>query len=278
MKADLHCHSYFSDGQHPPQLLVDLAVKNHVTHLAITDHDCLLDYSNVVVPPELTLVPGLEISACWSGIEIHIVGLCINSASQDLQDFVTRQQELRRERIREIDKKLRRQDISGLLECLQSKPCISWTRSHAAEFLVTSGQAKDMRRAFNKFLRPGGSAFVAAQWPKIDEAISAIQQAAGIAVLAHPGRYGLSQTKLRRLMDDFQHNGGDAAEVSYSSINPIQQKALTRMAQERRLYASAGSDFHSSERQWTDIGRFPALGAAAIQNAIWFHPRWNSCC
>lgn len=275
MNVDLHCHSHFSDGQHPPQFLLDRAVANNVTHLAITDHDCLLNCSELKVPPGLTLVPGLEISASWRAMEIHIVGLSIDAESKPLQDFVSRQQQLRRDRISAMDKKLSGQNISGLLDYLQSKPCISWTRGHVAEFLVSKGHVKDMQRAFKRFLRPGGSAHVAAQWPEIGEAIAAIQQASGIAVLAHPGRYGLTRSKLGRLMDDFQQDGGDAVEVSYGSINHVQRTSLITMTQERGLYASAGSDFHSAERQWTDIGKFPALGSAAIKNAIWAHPRWH---
>ena len=99
MKADLHCHSHFSDGQHPPQFLMDRAVANHVTHLAITDHDCLLNCSGWKIPPGLTLVPGLEISAGWRGMEIHIVGLGIDAESTPLNDYVSRQQQLRRDRI-----------------------------------------------------------------------------------------------------------------------------------------------------------------------------------
>ena len=74
--------------------------------------------------------------------------------------------------------------------------------------------------------------------------------------------YGLTRSKLGRLMDDFQHSGGDAAEVSYGSINPVQQSTLTTMVQERAV-CLAGSDFHSADRQWTDIGKFPGLGSAA---------------
>ena len=275
MNADLHCHSHFSDGQHPPQFLLDRAVANNVTHLAITDHDCLLNCSELKIPPGLPLVTGLEISACWRAMEVHIVGLSIGAESKPLQDYVCRQQQLRRDRISAMDKKLRGQNISGLLDYLQSKPCVSWTRSHVAEFLVAEGHVKDMQRAFKRFLRPGGSAYVAAQWPEIGEAIAAIQRASGIAVLAHPSRYRLTRSRLGRLMDDFQQGGGEAAEVSYGSINPVQQTHLITMTQERGLYASAGSDFHSAERQWTDIGKFPALGSAAIKNAIWTHPRWH---
>ena len=272
MKADLHCHSHFSDGQHPPQFLLDRAVANNVTHLAITDHDCLLNCSELKIPPGLTLVPGLEISASWRAMEIHIVGLGIDAESSP--DYVCRQQQLRRDRISAMDKKLSRQNISGLLDYLQSNP-VFLDRSHVAEFLEAEGHVKDMQRAFKRFLRPGGSAYVATQWPEIGAAIAAIQQASGIAVLAHPGRYGLTRSKLGRLMDDFRQGGGDAAEVSYGSINPAQQTSLITMTQERGLYASAGSDFHSAERQWTDIGKFPALGLAATKNAIWAHPRWH---
>ena len=105
MKADLHCHSHFSDGQHPPQFLLDRAVANNVTHLAITDHDCLLNCSELKIPPGLTLVPGLEISASWRAMEIHIIGLGID-ASHTLNDYVCRQQQLRRTRIVAMDKKL----------------------------------------------------------------------------------------------------------------------------------------------------------------------------
>ena len=147
-------------------------------------------------------------------MEIHIIGLGIDAESTPLNDYVCRQQQLRRDRIVAMDKKLGGQNISGLLEYLQSKPCVSWTRSHVAEFLVADGHAKDMQRAFKRFLGPGGSAFVAAQWPEMDEAYcrdTASFRDRG-ACARRPLR--LTWSKLDRLMDDFQHSGGDAAEVS----------------------------------------------------------------
>ena len=39
MKFDLHCHSYFSDGDLSPAALVSLAQEREITHLALTDHD-----------------------------------------------------------------------------------------------------------------------------------------------------------------------------------------------------------------------------------------------
>ena len=75
MKADLHCHSYYSDGNHAPDFLLKRAAENGITHLAITDHDCttalekpLDDYYG------LQLIPGIEVSCQWETQEIHLIG------------------------------------------------------------------------------------------------------------------------------------------------------------------------------------------------------------
>jgi len=39
-RADLHCHTTYSDGSLTPTELVDRAVKRGVEVLALTDHDC----------------------------------------------------------------------------------------------------------------------------------------------------------------------------------------------------------------------------------------------
>ncbi len=41
MYVDLHCHSYYSDGAQTPEYLVSAALERGLTHLALTDHDCL---------------------------------------------------------------------------------------------------------------------------------------------------------------------------------------------------------------------------------------------
>ena len=47
MKVDLHCHSYFSDGRHEPEFLLQRAQQNQVSHLAITDHDSLAAFDRI---------------------------------------------------------------------------------------------------------------------------------------------------------------------------------------------------------------------------------------
>lgn len=276
MKIDFHCHSHFSDGHHSPQFLLQRAAKNQLTHLAITDHDCITDLSKLEIPAGLILVPGIEISCNWNKHEIHLVGLQIEDSHPELNAFINGQQQARTERVSSISGKLEKLGINGLLEFMAAKPCLSWTRSHVAEFLVSEGHSKTFHKAFKKFLKPSGSVYVAAQWPALNEAISIIKQAGGIAVLAHPSRYNLTNTKLLSLINDFILAEGEAIEVSFGGIDPLRSRALCDIALQRNLFVSAGSDFHTTDRQWTDLGKFPAIESRAIKNAIWNHSRWHS--
>ena len=61
--------------------------------------------------------------------------------------------------------------------------------------------------------------------------------AGGVTVLAHPARYGLSQTKLRLLLADFQQAGGLAMEVSTANEKPNVILNLAALAKRFGLYA-----------------------------------------
>ncbi|MAQ67685.1 MAG: phosphatase, partial [Gammaproteobacteria bacterium] len=100
MKADLHCHSYFSDGKHSPDFLLKRAEFNKISHLAITDHD-------FAFKPELAeaqesnvrLVSGVEISCKWQTREIHIVGIGIDPEHNVLDSLLLTQRQNRKLRV-----------------------------------------------------------------------------------------------------------------------------------------------------------------------------------
>lgn len=275
MKADLHCHSYFSDGKHAPAELMAMALENGLSHLAITDHDCIDAHLDLVSSDALTIISGVEISCAWDNREIHIVGLGIETGNSDLCSLLARQQANRRERISSFDEQLAKLGITGLTETLELFPCRAYTRTHVAEFLVNNGHAKNIQKAFKKYLSRRGKIYVPAKWCEMALAIETIQAAGGLAILAHPGRYPLSKRKLQGLLADFRDAGGDAMEVTYGNIHPDMQKALTELAESFGLFASQGSDFHDAAAHWTRPGKFPALNSQAIKNAIWLHPGWH---
>ncbi|NQV68803.1 MAG: PHP domain-containing protein [Pseudohongiella sp.] len=277
MKVDLHCHSYFSDGKQAPEFLVQRAIENKVSHLAITDHDCTAALDLIANHlTELTIINGVEISCQWNSMEIHIVGLLIDPASGDLRELLSSQQQQRKLRMQAMDEKLRSLGTDGLLSYFENLPCISYTRSHVADFLVAEKVCKNRQKAFKSHLGKRGKIYVGSNWCSLAEAIACIQSAGGIAVLAHPGRYPLSWRKLETLVDDFKDYGGEALEGSYSNIDPNSRKRLCELALAKSLYLSGGSDFHDRAAHWTDIGKFPALDQQALKNAIWLHPKWHS--
>ena len=277
MKVDLHCHSHFSDGTQSPSFLLQRATENKLTHLALTDHDCIDGLESLQrVAGEITIINGVELSCLWGTMEIHIVGLFIEPTNDHMEKLLAAQQAQRENRAQAIDRNLQKIGIHGLMSYLQSLPCTAYTRSHIADFLVQEKICKNKQKAFKTHLSKRGRVYAAANCCSLKEGVAAILDASGIAVVAHPGRYSLSKTKLSSLLDDFKTCGGEAIEGSYSNIDHTTKAYLSRLAEEKSMYLSVGSDFHDAAATWTDIGRFPTLDQQAIKNAIWLHPKWHS--
>ena len=277
MKVDLHCHRHFSDGTQSPSFLLQRATENKLTHLALTDHDCIDGLESLQRDAgEITIINGVELSCLWSTMDIHIVGLFIEPTNDRMEKLLAAQQAQRENRAQAIDRNLQKIGIHGLMSYLQTLPCTAYTRSHIADFLVQEKICKNKQKAFKTHLSKRGRVYAAANCCSLKEGVAAILDASGIAVVAHPGRYSLSKIKLSSLLDDFKTCGGEAIDGSYSNIDPTTKAYLGRLAEEKSMYLSVGSDFHDAAATWTDIGRFPVLDQQAIKNAIWLHPKWHS--
>ena len=275
MKADLHCHSYFSDGKPSPDFLLSRAEINNISHLAITDHDFVVNPKDFMLrKSKVHLISGVEISCEWQNREIHIVGIGIDPENCLLETMLLKQRASREIRVEKIHRLLIKAEIDGLTKYFESQHCLSKTRSHVADFLVLSGATKNRKLAFSRFLGKGGHAYVPATWVSMEEAIYAISSSGGISVLAHPSRYKLSKYQLNDLVDAFKNTGGTALEVSYGNIHPNVKKTLEETALKNKLFVSAGSDFHDAGAHWTDIGNFPQISVPAEKYAVWQHPKW----
>lgn len=248
------------DGLLSPTELVNRAVANAVDVLAITDHDTVsgLAEAHKAIQEQqlpLTLINGVEISTNWKNNDIHIVGLQIEPSHPELLAFLARQEALRIERAIAISDKLAKLGIEEVYQHAQqyAKGDIV-SRAHFARYLVDAGIVKDISKAFKQYLAKGKKAYVAPGWHSISEAISIIHDAGGLAVLAHPARYDLTNTKLKKLLSEFKQAGGDAIEVSQSRQSADEFYMLAKQAIEYGFLASRGSDFHAIEG-YLDLGR-----------------------
>ena len=274
MHYDLHCHSTASDGALSPETLVERAIQQGVDVLALTDHDGtegIVAATQAAANTPLTLVPGVEISVSWYSHTIHIIGLNIDINNATLQSGLATLRHYRQQRAEEIARRLAKAGIDGALEgASQYASKIMLGRMHFAQFLVEKNYASDTKDVFKRFLVRGKPGYVPGQWTDLASAVEWIIGAGGQAVIAHPLRYKLSATKLRRLIEEFKTAGGQGIEVSSGPQHPEQVHNIASLAKRYELLASCGSDFHSPEQRWTELGRFLPIPASCTPVwAVW---------
>ncbi|RZM79991.1 phosphatase [Pseudoalteromonas rubra] len=260
IKYDLHSHSTFSDGRLAVSDLLERATERGVDVLAITDHDTTAglaparDYITDKQLP-LSLISGVEISTKWESFEIHIVGLNIDESNDALKNLLASQQQKRRERAKEIGARLAKRGFEGIYEEAQLlAENAEITRAHFAKALVERGVAKNIQGVFKKYLGRNKIGYVPSSWCTMSEAIEAIHSAGGVSVLAHPGRYQMSNKWLRKLLGEYSAAGGKAMEVAQPQQAPSERQFLGQLSREYNLLASQGSDFHYPTN-WLDLGK-----------------------
>lgn len=260
---DLHTHSTASDGGLAPADLVRMAHARGLTCLALTDHDTCagLDEAGLAAAElGVRLVPGIELSSVWGNCGVHIVGLGVDPAHPAMAEAQAHQREARRRRSEMIEVRLAKKGLDGVIaEAERIAGASLLGRPHMARAMVALGYVESEGEAFRQYLGAGRVGDIRCHWPDLAQVVGWIRAAGGTAVLAHPGKYDLSWTKLRALLTDFIECGGEAMEVSYGGENPDRVNELVKMAGRFGLRASVGSDFHRVEHSWTALGKYPPI-------------------
>lgn len=268
---DLHSHSLASDGALSPDALIARAVAQGVDVLALTDHDGtegIVAAQSAAKNTNLTLIAGVEISVTWGGSTVHIVGLNIDIDNAVLQQGLMAMRLYRIDRAQKMAERLDKAGISGALEGARKYASdVMLGRLHFAQFLVEQGHAKDISDVFKRFLVRNKPGYVPGQWASLTDAVTWITAAGGQAVIAHPARYKMTATKSRRLISEFKQAGGIGFEVVSGRQHPEEVKTLARLAQQFELLASCGSDFHTPDNEWVELGHLAEFPKSCVP--IW---------
>jgi hypothetical protein len=248
----------------PPAEVVARAAAQGVDVFALTDHDEIGGLSEAKKAADaagIEFVNGVEVSVTWRGNTIHIVGLRIDPENPTLNKGLESVKSGRVERARKIGNELEAAGISGTFEgALKYAANRSMVgRTHFARFLAEIGVVPDSKSAFKRYLVPGKPGYVPHEWTDVATAVSWIRAAGGRAVLAHPGRYGLSSAALVSLLNEFRSAGGEAIEVITGSHSPDQYSLFAAVAENHGFLASRGSDFHGPGESRADFGKLPPL-------------------
>jgi len=262
-KYDLHCHSTASDGSLPPAEVVRRAHEHGVTVLALTDHDTidgLAEARQEAATLGMRLINGVELSVTHLNQCLHIIGLNFDPEQTDMVNGIASQQSVRYERAKLIAGKLEKKKITGAFEAVcKAAGNAEITRTHFADFLVENGYTATYQEAFDRYLAKGKPAFVPTIWASLEEVVGWIRIAGGIAVLAHPLRYNLSVKWMDRMLKVFTQAGGQGIEVVNGRGTPEEIRISRLFAEKHHLYASAGSDFHSPDHQWLELGNLDEM-------------------
>ena len=265
LNADLHCHSVISDGTLTPEQLAERAKANGVDLWALTDHDELGGQKRAreaASALKMDYLAGVEISVTWMGETIHIVGLGIDAEHAGIIEGLRLTRDGRGNRAKLMAEQLLKAGIpgayEGALHFAGNHDLIS--RTHFARFLVEQGVCRNTEHVFKNYLIEGKPGYVPHQWATLDDAVSWIKSAGGVAVIAHPGRYSrLNAMQMDELYKHFKDIGGLAIEVITGSHSPDQYKTFAKIAQQYGFLASRGSDFHDPSESHIDLGNLPHL-------------------
>ena len=286
MKIDLHCHSTCSDGTYAPTEVVQRAHAAGVDVLALTDHDTLtgIDEARATATAcGMILINGVEIS-CEHTLSggygknkstnkiIHVLGLDFTDRKK-MHETLQQLQESRATRGQRIAEKLSVLldiDFDTLWQAILAKAGgnpQAVGRAHIGQVLFERGDVKTVQKAFDKYLADNKPAYVAIEALTMQHGIELIHACGGKAVLAHPTRYQLSATRVRKLIEEFAQLGGDACELPANSEPISTRRMVDRSIAEHELVTSIGSDFHGSNMPWRRIGDVPTLQPE--QQGIW---------
>lgn len=264
LNADLHCHSVVSDGTLTPEELAARAKANGVELWSLTDHDEISGQHRAAAAARsqgMAYLTGTEISVTFAGNTVHIVGLGFDPDNTALAQGLAATRAGRGERAQEMAAQLAQVGIhgayEGALKFVGNPELIS--RTHFARFLVETQVCRDTNEVFRKYLTEGKPGYVPHRWATLGDAVRWINEAGGLAVIAHPARYKFTANEEYALFSEFKAHGGAGVEVVTGSHTAAEYVTYAAMAEEFGLAASRGSDFHSPDESHTDLGTLPYL-------------------
>ena len=247
-RADLHVHTYYSDGTFSPEEAVKCASERNLAAIAICDHDTtdgLKESMESAQKYGIEIIPGAEITSEKDGIEIHILAYFIDPDEPALKKML---EDLRKSRIKRIYDMVEKLKAHGIIVSPEKVFALSGKgsvgRLHLAKTLHNEGLVPNIREAFNKYLGDNAPCYVRRFNLSPEESIRIILKSGGIPVYAHPRVMG---------RDDFIPGFLKAGLRGLECYHTDQSKKITshyiNMANKLGLIITGGSDCHGLGKQ-----------------------------
>lgn len=255
-RIDLHIHSTASDGTLTPAEILAAAQRSGLNAIAITDHDTLEGAATALrhgIPQGLHYITGVEISSAPPEIyarkgSFHILGYGIRLDCDALNTALAGLQHARKMRNPAIIERL---NTLGVAITMADVAVFSGDgqigRPHIAQALVAKGYAASIDEAFDRYIGVGQPAYVDKHRIPCRDAITLIQQAGGLSVLAHPGLLDPpADLGMETLVAHLAEMGLRGIEVYYPFHSAAQTRRFSAIADRLHLIKTGGTDFHGT--------------------------------
>ncbi|MDQ2086743.1 PHP domain-containing protein [Herbivorax sp. ANBcel31] len=274
MKADLHCHSYVSDGSLSTKQLVKLAERVGINALAISDHDTVEGFKEAAIECEkhnILNIPAIEISAYdyKRDKKVHILGYLLDRP-EELGNFCRPMVEERIKNskwmVSELIKKgfpLSWDFVSGF--AYKKKNVY---KQHIMRALMEIGYSSSIKGELYNWLfsKPkeksaGGILYKEINYVDAFEAVREIKKSGGLAVLAHPAGY-----KNIDIIPELIDVGLDGVEAFHPSHTKAETNQLIMISGKYDLIMTGGSDFHGMYEGHTSPMGLTVVGEDSVNS------------
>ena len=246
---DMHTHTNYSDGDLTPKELIDLAKKENIKVLGITDHDTLEGIKNIPKDiKDIQIVKGIELTAKVEKGRMHILGYNIDENNEELNNKMVDLKNKSTNSVISLIEQLKR-DYQIFFTHAEIKELINYNhnlgRPDLARLLVKKGYVKTVQEAFDKYLIKAYETTRKVNKNLMpEECLKLILNSGGIPVLAHPHSLELTNEELKKLICKMIKQGLKGIEVYHSDHTKDQEEYYLSLAIKYNLLISGGSDYH----------------------------------
>lgn len=257
---DLHVHTLASDGSDTPADVVRMAAELGLRAVAVTDHDTFAGLPEAIEAGArygVEVVPGVELSTIYDGVEVHVLGYYMDAGHPRLRAMMARATAERNARNETMVQRLHDAGYPVTMDALHAAfpDQTMLGRPHISEYLMRRGYVSSVQDGMKNLLGRGKPFYVARYNIPLEESVETLRAAGGLPVVAHLFKYRYTPEQLTAMVDAAAAAGAVGLEAMYTNYTPEQEQAVRVLAAERGLLCTGGTDYHGARKPDIALGR-----------------------
>jgi phosphoribosyl 1,2-cyclic phosphate 1,2-diphosphodiesterase len=249
-KGDLHVHSRHSDGSLSVREIVAESARIGLDFVSVVDHDTTSGAEELFAAGTefgVVAIPGIEVSAAdrASGKKVHVLGYRYRLPAKSLSALCGRtladRDALTRRQIGRLSDAGYPVSVGEVEAVACGSPVLY--KQHVMAVLVARGAADGIQgMTYARLFKNGGICAGEIDYPDAFDALRAIREDGGLAVLAHPG-----QLDSWHLVDRLVDEGLGGVELNHRDHRDGDRARVREIAARYPwLVLTGGSDFHGA--------------------------------